>query len=147
MDGFHVTVTKAAKVLDGAMDGANKILDDFGRMFDVAFESPSGGEHSSNRKVTNWKVTKKTVGELPVVLIEIEVPGCKKDEVRVELDDRTLSISWKSRMTGENRRRDFSISAKADAESVTAKVEDGYLTVTVPAMRTDVGAPKKVRVE
>lgn len=80
-----------------------------------------------------------------------------KEEVKVEVvDDRTLSISgerskekveekdaWRcvERSHGKFSRR-FRLPENAKVEEVSAKVEKGVLTVTVPKAKSD---PRKVR--
>lgn len=78
-------------------------------------------------------------------LIEAELPGAKKDEVKVELADGTLRIAYnhEEKVDEEKKnyihreRRSFSASrsirlADADADGIRAKLDGGILKVTVP---------------
>ena len=81
----------------------------------------------------------------------IDLPGLRKEEIKVKVDDgRTLSISgqrsreevqksdtWHrvERSSGQFMRR-FRLPEDTDLDRVTAKVENGVLTVTVPKMET-----------
>jgi HSP20 family protein len=86
-----------------------------------------------------------------------DIPGMKKDEVKVEvLDGRTLRISgersqdktlekdsWRcvERSYGKFQ-REFWLPENAKVEEVAAKVENGILTVTVPKEKSE---PPKLR--
>ncbi len=67
-----------------------------------------------------------------------EVPGVKKDDVKLELNDRllTVTVSRKDK-SGEQESsysstRSISVPDSVKADAITAKVEDGILTVTLP---------------
>lgn len=79
-------------------------------------------------------------------VIALEIPGVKADEVKVSLDGNRLVIAGeKKQETGEQsdrthrfgRRfgsfsRTFTLPETVHAEGITAKAQDGVLTVTVP---------------
>lgn len=93
-------------------------------------------------------------------VLKADLPGLKKEEIKVELEgDRTLSISvernqeeekkgdtWHAveRSHGKFLRR-FKLPENAEANSVSAKVENGVLTVTVPKIQPK--APEKRSIE
>lgn len=88
-------------------------------------------------------------------IFKADIPGIKKDEVKVEVvDGRTLSISgersqekteekdsWRcvERSHGKFQRQ-FGLPENSKVGEVAAKVENGVLTVTVPKEKSD--APK-----
>lgn len=70
--------------------------------------------------------------------VRFELPGLKKDEIDLELENSVLTISsaktendtWaESRMSFE---RSISVPDGVDLQSVSAALEDGILTVTMP---------------
>lgn len=67
-----------------------------------------------------------------------EVPGVKKEDVKVELNDRllTVNVSRKDKSGDEQSTytysRSISVPDSVKADAITAKVEDGILTVTLP---------------
>lgn len=68
----------------------------------------------------------------------LEVPGIKREDLTVELEGRTLSVCgqrfWK-RGEGEasqSFRRILAIPASVITEDITAHLEDGILTVSLP---------------
>ncbi|CAM6092558.1 unnamed protein product [Calypogeia fissa] len=90
-------------------------------------------------------------------VFKADIPGMNKEEVKVEVvDGRTLSISgersqekmeekdaWRcvERSHGKFSRK-FSLPENAKVEDVSAKVDNGVLTVTVPKTKSD---PPRVR--
>jgi HSP20 family protein len=92
------------------------------------------------------------------LVIRVEVPGVKPEDVDLTVEDRTLTISGKrqfeetTEQVGYHRREIFIGEFKRtlvlpeglNAGEITAKAEDGILTVTVPR-RPEV-LPRKVKV-
>jgi HSP20 family protein len=87
---------------------------------------------------------------------EVELPGVRKDDVKVELAGQELVIGGEYRDSGtEGRalRRDrraggfefrVLLPGKADPDKVTAALADGVLTVTVPKAETD--RPRRIEI-
>jgi HSP20 family protein len=71
-------------------------------------------------------------------LVRFEMPGVKKEDVKIELNDRLLTVSAeKKEKTGEaesssSYSRSISVPDSVKADSISAKLEDGILTVTLP---------------
>lgn len=67
-----------------------------------------------------------------------EVPGVKKDDVKVELNDRMLTVTVEKReKEGENERsfnltRSISVPEAVRQDSIGARLDHGILTVTLP---------------
>ncbi len=67
-----------------------------------------------------------------------EVPGIKKEDTKVELHDRLLTVSVeKKEKNGEAEQsytltRSISVPEAVQADAISAKLEDGLLTVTLP---------------
>jgi len=92
------------------------------------------------------------------LVIRVEIPGIKPEDVDITVEDRTLTISGKREFAetteqgGYHRREIFTGEFKRtlvlpeglNAEEITAKAEDGMLTVTLPR-RPEV-LPRKVKV-
>ncbi len=91
-------------------------------------------------------------------IVTVEVPGGKKDDVTVEVQDGVLTIRGEKKSEREEKKeqrrwversygaftRSFSLPADADADHVDASLENGVLTVTIP--RTEAAKPRAVRV-
>lgn len=69
-------------------------------------------------------------------LASFEVPGVKKEDVKIELNDGLLSVSAeKHTKHGEGSvvlTRSVSLPDGVNAEAISAKLEDGILRVTLP---------------
>ncbi len=67
-----------------------------------------------------------------------EIPGVKKEDVKVELNDRMLTVSAERKTKAEGGEQSFSLSRSVSvpdsvaADKIGAKLEDGMLTVTLP---------------
>lgn len=67
-----------------------------------------------------------------------EVPGVKKEDVKIELNDGQLTISAEKRQKDGEKESSFSLTRSVsvpdgvNAEAISAKLEDGILTVTLP---------------
>lgn len=67
-----------------------------------------------------------------------EVPGVKKEDVKIELDNGLLTVSAEKReKSGDNESsfsltRSVSVPDGVNAEAITARLEDGILRVTLP---------------
>jgi len=84
------------------------------------------------------------------IYVEAEVPGYKKDEIDINLENQTLTISAEHKENHESKpnerekaewllrerrysrfQRSFTLPPTVDAQSVQAKLNDGILTVTL----------------
>ncbi len=141
---FTVRVEKMVRNASKALEGVGAILDN---VFDGDFDNLAGRFATDLSQGTpGFKVSKRTEGFQGVV-IEVEVPGSKKEEVHVQAGGGLLTVSWKARMDGDPKSLDFKIGTVADVDAITAKVEDGYATIMVPARKAKPDPVKKVRVE
>lgn len=79
-----------------------------------------------------------------------EVPGIKKEDVKVDLNDRLLTISAEKkekRGDGESSSsytRSISVPDSVNAETIAARLEDGVLTVTLP--KSEERKPRTIQV-
>jgi len=82
-------------------------------------------------------------------LVSAEVPGAKKDDIRVEIDGNVVTISAQTRKDVEDKRADggrtlvretwrgrssrtISLAQDVDDKAAVAKLEDGVLRLTLP---------------
>jgi HSP20 family protein len=69
---------------------------------------------------------------------EFEVPGVKKEDVKLEVQDRSLSLTAtrKDRLPGSDRTftltRRLTLPRTVAVDKIAAQLEDGILTVTLP---------------
>lgn len=89
-------------------------------------------------------------------LVEVELPGVKRDDVSVELSGRRLVVSGERKereRAGVLRRRTRAVGqfrhevllpGEVDAEGVSASLEEGVLTVRVP--KADTERPRRIEI-
>ncbi len=77
--------------------------------------------------------------------IRVDLPGMKKDEVNIELEDNTLSVSGerKTEKEDKNKRyhlvesrygtftRSFTLPRNINRDSINAKMQDGVLNISI----------------
>ncbi|WP_413290595.1 Hsp20/alpha crystallin family protein [Bdellovibrio sp. HCB337] len=92
-----------------------------------------------------------------VFMISVDLPGLKKDEIRVDVNKSKLRIyGERRRETKEEENtyfervhgrfvRNFTLPQSIDTEKIEAHFEDGVLKVVLP--KKEIAAPYKVKVE
>jgi len=85
------------------------------------------------------------------VNIEIDIPGVKKEDVQLTVEDdeenRSLFISWKRIGAGDEDpvtevyRRMYPVDGDADVERISAKLLDGVLAIVIPHKDEEVQKP------
>jgi HSP20 family protein len=95
------------------------------------------------------------------LVVTAELPGVKKDQVKVTFENGILTVDAQRKpyeppkdaqiLLNEMRIRDFSRSIKIDVEvdanNITAELEDGILSVTLPKMEEAKPKPIEVKVK
>ncbi|CAL62492.1 Putative Hsp20-like chaperone [Herminiimonas arsenicoxydans] len=79
--------------------------------------------------------------------VKVEIPGMKKDDIKIDVNGNQVSISAETSQTKEQKDgetvvrserfsgrlyRDFSLSHEIDADHALAKYQDGILELTLP---------------
>ena len=91
--------------------------------------------------------------------IEAELPGVKKEDVEITLNDGRLNLSVKKEEVSENKRKKYIhrerkyaqmsrsiLLADADDEGIKAKLEEGVLTIQVPKKQHE-DTSKRIMIE
>lgn len=93
------------------------------------------------------------------LVIAADLPGVKLEDVKVEIEDGTLTLSGNRKFENEDEkngyhriersygefRRAFALPDSVDATKVAAAFENGVLKVTLP--KTEVARPRTIKVE
>lgn len=93
--------------------------------------------------------------------ISAELPGLTPEDVEIEVTDRSLTIKGEKREETERKEADYHVSERrfgafrrvltlpegVDAESISASVANGVLTVTLPKRAAAKSAAKRVAVK
>jgi len=94
--------------------------------------------------------------------VEVDLPGMKKEDISIQVEDNTLVISGERKVKDEIKEenyykiessfgtfsRSFSLPEEADIENIHAESKDGVLEVVVPKLETaKVDKVKKVEIK
>lgn len=125
----------------------NQFLNSFDRIFDelVAQQFPTLSKEIGISFFEKQSYPKVDVIDAGIeALIEAELPGMTKDEIKIKVNDDVLTISGEKRKTPEDDKvylkrelkrssfsRSFRFSEDYDLKSVEAKFENGILTLSV----------------
>jgi len=117
------------------------------------------GEKQEALTVAEWAPFVDIVGDEKSVLIKVELPRVKKEEIKVGIQDDVLTISGERKYKKEEKDKKFhrferaygnfagsyTIPEDSDREKVSAEFKDGILKVRLP--KTDKVKPKQVEVK
>ncbi len=93
------------------------------------------------------------------LVVTADLPGIKKENVDVQIEDGTLTLTGSRNFEHEDRkegfhrmersygsfRRAFTLPDSVDPEKVAAAFEDGVLTITLP--KKELAKPRSIKVE
>jgi HSP20 family protein len=94
-------------------------------------------------------------------VIELDVPGIKKEDIEITTEDNILTISGERKYNdGVNEddyykiesvygkfARSFTLPEKVDVENINATTKDGVLEVVIPKLETAENKPKKIEIK
>ena len=116
-------------------------FDDFDKEFNRMMR-PLYGKHAQNMMKTDVRETENSYE------LDIDLPGFKKDEIKVELDNGYLSISAAKGLDKDEEKKDgkyirreryagamnrtFYVGDNLTQQDIQAKFEDGILKISVP---------------
>lgn len=127
---------------------------------DRLFESPLAEMgRTAQQFVGNWGPAVDVYEDKDSVLVRAELPGMKKENIDLTLQEGVLTISGERKETGrpqeatvyrserlEGRfQRSLTLPAPVNADKVSATYLDGVLTVTLP--KTEESKPKQIAVK
>ena len=92
-------------------------------------------------------------------IVKFDIPGVKKDQVTIEIENNRLTVSGERREEKEEKdekhflsetyrgsfMRSFNLPTAVDEDKVDAKYQDGVLTIKVP--KIEVSKSKKVKIQ
>jgi HSP20 family protein len=129
------------------------IYDRMGQLMNLAF----GGFAPFAAADLPWAPPADVTETNEAYVVHVELPGVRKDQVDVQLQDRALIISGEipeqseddghrqqsSRRTGRFEYRTI-LPGDVKADAVSAQLSDGVLTVTVP--KSEAAKPRKIEI-
>jgi len=116
------------------------------------------------------KVEGPTVDFIPAVntreaddayYIEVDLPGVKKEDISIDVNDNVLTISGERKIEEERKdeefyrvesvygtfERSFTLPEDVDADKIEAEAKDGVLIVRIPKAQIVEKAPKKIEIK
>ena len=117
------------------------LCDPFDNMFRSIVPSASSSD-SETAAFANARIDWKETPEAHV--FKADLPGVKKEEVKVEVEDGNVLVISGERSSGKFLRR-FRLPENAKTDQVNAGLENGVLTVTVP--KAEVKKPEVKTIE
>ncbi|OQX58155.1 MAG: heat-shock protein Hsp20 [Helicobacteraceae bacterium 4484_230] len=93
--------------------------------------------------------------------VEVDLPGIKKEDITIDVNDNVLSISGEREVKEEHKEneyykiesrfgsfeRRFTLPEDVDAEKIEASSKDGVLEVKIPKVQVIEKAPKKIEIK
>jgi HSP20 family protein len=136
----------------------------FGRLTDLReeidrlFESPLAEMTRTSHLLSGWTPVLDLYEDKDNLLVKVELPGMKREDIDVSLHDASLSISGERK--GEEKHQDadvyraerffgrfqrtVTLPTPVAAEKVKAQYKDGVLTITLP--KSEEAKPKHIDV-
>ena len=100
-----------------------------------------------NNKENMFAIPKADIYEKDnIIIAELDIPGIKKEDIKIEVKDNKLSIKAESKKEKEDKskgyyrlerryngfERSFTIDTEIDEKKIDAKYENGVLKMTIP---------------
>ena len=126
-------------------------VDRLNRMFDVAFAGEPLAHGAWIPAVDIYETAEKDV------VVKMDLPGVKREEIKVSFENQTLVIEGERKITAEAAdqlhrsergagafRRSFTLPNAVDGSRVDASYQDGVLTIKLP--RREEARPRQIQV-
>ena len=121
----------------------NSLQSEMNRLFNTVFDAPSGGSGSALRR---WVPPMDLVEAGDHFVLRADLPGMSEDDIQIEFEDSTLTISGERKSEHEERQEGFhrversfgafsrslTLPKGIDGDAVTANFDRGVLEVRIP---------------
>jgi HSP20 family protein len=135
-----------------SFDRLNSLRDEMNRLFDFSWPSRDSGLFSG------WSPALDVFDDKNDLIVKVELPGMKKDEIDLSLHDGVLTISGERKQEREEKegesfrseryfgkfQRSVTLPTAVDASKVNASYKDGILMVDLP--KAEEAKPKQIAV-
>ena len=93
--------------------------------------------------------------------IEVDLPGVKKEDINIDVDENTLTISGERKVKEEHKEdnfykvesvygkfeRSFSLPEDVDTDKIEAEFKNGVLEIKIPKVQKVEQTPKKIEIK
>ena len=114
------------------------------RLFQELIHQPWGGRGSSAH--SDWQPRVDMCETSEAIIVEVELPGVRREDVRIEVEGDTLRITGERRVTSERQERNYyrvershgrfarqlRLPGTVAREAIRAEFDAGILTITLP---------------
>jgi HSP20 family protein len=114
------------------------------RLFQELIHQPWGGRGGAEH--SGWQPCADVCETPEAIIVEVELPGVQREDVRIELEGDTLRIAGERRTTSERQARSYyhversygrferqlRLPAIVDRDAIRADFDAGLLTITLP---------------
>ena len=135
-----------------AFDRLSSFRNEFHRLFDLSEPSRDSALFSG------WSPALDVFDDKEQLVVSVELPGLKKDEINLSLHDGVLTISGERKRESQGKegeafrseryfgkfQRSVTLPAPVDGNKVSASYKDGILTVALP--KAEEAKPKQIAV-
>jgi HSP20 family protein len=130
------------------------LQNEMNRLFDTVFDAPA----PANRTARRWMPAMDLVETGDHFVLRADLPGLSEDDVKIEFEDRTLTVSGERKVEHESKNEGFHRVERAfgafsrsltlpegvDPEAVTATFDRGVLEVSIP--KPEARKPKRIEI-
>ena len=124
-------------------------------LFDSVFDAPTPSRSGALRR---WLPAMDLVEAEDHYVLKADLPGLSEDDIKIEFEDRTLTISGERKSEQETKkdgyvrversygafRRSLTLPEGIDGDAVTASFDRGVLEVSIP--KPEVRKPKRIEI-
>jgi HSP20 family protein len=135
-----------------SFDRLASVRNELDRLFDLSWSGRDSGLFSG------WSPSLDVFDEKDQFVVNVELPGLKKEEIDLSFQDGALSISGERKQVKENKegetfrseryfgkfQRSVTLPAAVDSAKISASYKDGILSVFLP--KSEAAKPKQIAV-
>ena len=132
------------------------LQNEMNRLFNSVFDAPAPGNGGSTMR--RWMPAMDLVETDDHFVLRADLPGMTQDDVQIELEDSTLTVSGERKSEHEDKQegyyrverafgsfsRSLTLPKGIDADAVTASFENGVLEIRVP--KPEEHKPKRIQI-
>jgi HSP20 family protein len=131
------------------------LQNEMNRLFNTVFDTPAGGNGGAMRR---WMPAMDLVETDEHFVLRADLPGLTQDDVKIELEDTTLTVSGERKAEHESKgegyyrverafgsfARSLTLPQGVDPEAVAASFENGVLEIRVP--KPEARKPRRIEI-